>query len=157
MGAPARAHKIPINQGVLCDEVFAYRFHGLSQQLRMAEMYPILTGGSDRVAGRQAEDADSIMRPSISLKNHRDQVREVLQRFSMANPRIFGSTARGEDTEQSDLDILVDAPHGTSLYDLAGVELELEAILGCKVEVLTKGFLAPDIAERAEADLLPIP
>jgi len=63
------------------------------------------------------------MRPSISLENHRDQVREVLQRFRMANPRIFGSAARGEDTEQSDLDILVDAPNGTSLYDLAGVEL----------------------------------
>jgi uncharacterized protein len=109
------------------------------------------------VSGQDFEDADSIMRPSISLENHRDQVREVLQRFRMANPRIFGSAARGEDTEQSDLDILVDAPNGTSLYDLAGVEFELEAILGCKVEVLTKGFLAPDVAERAEADLLPIP
>jgi uncharacterized protein len=80
------------------------------------------------------------MRPSISLENHRDQVREVLQRFRMANPRIFGSAARGEDTEQSDLDILVDAPNGTSLYDLAGVELELEAILGCKVEVSPRAF-----------------
>jgi predicted nucleotidyltransferase len=75
----------------------------------------------------------------------------------MRNPRIFGSVTRGQDTEQSDLDILVDAPPGTSLYDLAGVEIELEAILGCKVEVLTKGFLAPDVAERADADLVPIP
>lgn len=97
------------------------------------------------------------MKPSISLEQRRDQVREVLQRFRMRNPRIFGSVARGQDTEQSDLDILVDAPPGTSLYDLAGVEIELEAILGCKVEVLTKGFLAPDVAERADADLVPIP
>jgi predicted nucleotidyltransferase len=97
------------------------------------------------------------MKPSISLEKHRDQVREVLERFRMGNPRIFGSAARGEDTEQSDLDIVVDAPPGTSLYDLAGVEIELEALLGCRVEVLTKGFLAPDIAERAEANLLPIP
>ena len=44
-----------------------------------------------------------------------------------------------------------------SLYDLAAVEIELQVILGCKVEVVTKGFLAPDVAERAEADLLPIP
>jgi predicted nucleotidyltransferase len=98
-----------------------------------------------------------MMRPSISLENNRDRVREVLGRFGMANPRIFGSAARGEDNDASDLDILVDAPTGTSLYDLAAVEIELEAILGCKVEVVTKGFLAPDIAERAEADLLPIP
>jgi uncharacterized protein len=100
---------------------------------------------------------DTTMKPSILLEKHRDQVREVLQRFRMENPRIFGSAARGEDTEQSDLDILVDVPPGTSLYDLAGVEIELEALLGCKVEVLTKGFLAPDVAEQTEADLVPIP
>jgi predicted nucleotidyltransferase len=100
---------------------------------------------------------DTTMKPSILLEKHRDQVREILQRFRMENPRIFGSAARGEDTEQSDLDILVDVPPGTSLYDLAGVEIELEALLGCKVEVLTKGFLAPDVAEQAEAGLVPIP
>src|SRR3954449_6278292 len=96
------------------------------------------------------------MRPSISLKNNRSGVREVLQRFGMTNPRVFGSAARGEDTDNSDLDILIDAPPGTSLYDLAAVEVELETILGCKVEVLTKGFLAPDVARRAEIDHLPI-
>lgn len=97
------------------------------------------------------------MKPSISLETHRDQVRNVLRRFGMENPRVFGSAARGEDTETSDLDVLVEAPQGTSLYDLAQIEIELEAILGCKVEVVTKDFLAPDIAERAEAELVPIP
>jgi predicted nucleotidyltransferase len=86
------------------------------------------------------------MRPSISLENNRSQVREVLQRFGMTNPRVFGSAARGEDTDKSDLDILVDAPPRTSLYDLAAVELELETILGCKVEVLTQGL--PGIRRR---------
>lgn len=75
----------------------------------------------------------------------------------MSNPRIFGSTSRNEDTEKSDLDILVDAPSGASLYDLAQVELELEAILGCKVDVLTKGFMAPDVLDHVEADLLLMP
>jgi predicted nucleotidyltransferase len=96
------------------------------------------------------------MRPSISLENNRSRVREVLRRFGMIIARVFGSAARGEDTDKSDLDVLVDAPPGTSLYDLAAVEVELETILGCKVEVLTKGFLAPDIAQRAEIDHLPI-
>jgi uncharacterized protein len=91
------------------------------------------------------------------LSEHAAQVRDVLARLGMTNPRIFGSASRGEDTERSDLDILVDASPSTSLYDLAQAEIELEAILGCRVEVMTKGFLAPDIAERAEADLLPIP
>jgi uncharacterized protein len=97
------------------------------------------------------------MRPSISIGKHRDQVREILDRAGLRNAKLFGSTARGEDTEKSDLDLLVDAPQGTTLYDLARVELELEALLGCKVEVLTEGFLAPDVASRAEADLTPIP
>jgi predicted nucleotidyltransferase len=124
--------------------------------LRIAAISSILRKGRDErlvKGGRYG----SIMRPSISLENNRSQVREVLQRFGMTNPRVFGSAARGEDTDKSDLDILVDAPPGTSLYDLAAVEVELETILGCKVEILTKGFLASDIAARAEIDLLPIP
>ena len=97
------------------------------------------------------------MRPSVSMAKHRDQVRRILERFRMDNPKIFGSAARGDDTEGSDLDILVEAPPGTTFYDLARVELELEGVLGCKVEVLTKASLSPDIAKNAEADLTPIP
>jgi predicted nucleotidyltransferase len=97
------------------------------------------------------------MRPSFSIARHRGQVREILERHRMANSRIFGSTARRDDADGSDLDILIEAPPGTTLYDLARVELELESVLGCKVEVLTKGFLAPDVAEDAEADLAAIP
>jgi predicted nucleotidyltransferase len=124
--------------------------------LRIAAISPILRKGRDERLVKE-EGAGSIMRPFISLENNRSQVREVLRRFGMTTPRVFGSAVRGEDTDKSDLDILVDAPPGTSLYDLAAVEVELETILGCKVEVLTKGFLASDIAERAEIDLLPIP
>jgi predicted nucleotidyltransferase len=97
------------------------------------------------------------MRPSISIAEHRDQVREILERAGMRNAKVFGSTARGEDTDGSDLDLLVEAPQGTTLYDLARIELQLEELLGCKVEVLTEGFLAPDVAENVEADLAPIP
>ena len=97
------------------------------------------------------------MKPSVALQAHREEVREVFERFRMRNPRIFGSTSRSEDTDNSDLDILVDASADASLYDLAQVEMELEAILGCKVEVLTKGFMAPDVLDRAETDLILMP
>jgi hypothetical protein len=97
------------------------------------------------------------MRPSASIAENRDRVREILERFRMGNPRIFGSAARGEDADGSDLDILVEAPPETTLYDLAQVELELESVLGCKVEVATKGFLAPDVAENVKPDLIPLP
>ncbi|WP_414642350.1 nucleotidyltransferase family protein [Bradyrhizobium sp.] len=74
----------------------------------------------------------------------------------MREPKVFGSVARGDDTEKSDLDILVEAPPGTTFYDLARIELELEEVLGCKVEVLTKSSLAPDVMENVEADLAPV-
>ncbi|MEA2896141.1 MAG: uncharacterized protein QOJ84_1756 [Bradyrhizobium sp.] len=97
------------------------------------------------------------MRPSTSIAEHGDQVREILDRAGLHNARLFGSAARGEDTDESDIDLLVEAPLGTTLYDLARVELALEDLLGCKVEVVTHGFLAPDVAKNVEADLTPIP
>jgi predicted nucleotidyltransferase len=97
------------------------------------------------------------MKPSVSIARHGNQVRQILDRFRMHNPRVFGSVARGTDTESSDLDILVEAPPGTTLYDLARAELELEEVLGCRVEVLTRASLAPDVADNVEADLTSIP
>jgi hypothetical protein len=97
------------------------------------------------------------MKPSVSMTRHGSQIRKILDRFRMRNPRVFGSVARGDDTDGSDLDILIEASPGTTLYDLARAELELEEVLGCRVEVLTKASLAPDIVENMEADLAPLP
>ena len=96
------------------------------------------------------------MRPSVSMARHRDQVHSIPERFGMRDPKVFGSVARGDDPEGSDLDSLVEAPSGTTLYDLARVELELQTIFGCKVEVVTRTSLAPDVAENVEADLAPV-
>lgn len=94
--------------------------------------------------------------PSALLSRHGDQVQKILRRFGMKNPRVFGSTARSEDTTQSDLDIVVDAPPGASLYDLSAAENELEQLLGIKVDLVTKGFLAADVALRVDLDAVPI-
>lgn len=96
------------------------------------------------------------MKPSDRLSAHRDRVLEILDRRKLQNPRLFGSAARREDGNASDLDILVDAPPGTSLFDLAAVEIELEQLLGCRIEVLTDGFLAPDVRDRVKSDLVPL-
>jgi predicted nucleotidyltransferase len=117
--------------------------------------------GSFRTAARKSIFEASAafgttMKSSLSLKMHMNEVGRILERRGMRNPRLFGSTARGEDTGRSDVDILVEAPPGTSLFDLADAELELEKLLGCKVEVMTRGFLAPDVAECIEADLIPL-
>ncbi len=115
---------------------------------------PYRRGRPQRMAGEEKEG--TVMKPSEALTNNLAEVRRILERSGMRNARLFGSAVRGED-RGSDLDILVEAPPGTSLYDLADIEIELEKLLGCKVEVMTKGFLSPDVAKRIEAELVPLP
>jgi predicted nucleotidyltransferase len=96
------------------------------------------------------------MKPSASLNAHLDQVIEVISRYPVRNPQIFGSAARGDDTEASDLDLLVEPNQDATFFDSALLELELESILGCRVDVLSQNGLAPDVAFRAASDLKPL-
>ena len=77
------------------------------------------------------------MKPSDALSLHRGDIRSLTQRFRVLNPRVFGSVLKGTDTEASDLDLLVDATEWTTLFDLCGLQVELEERLGVRVEVLT--------------------
>jgi predicted nucleotidyltransferase len=77
------------------------------------------------------------LKPSIALNLRREAVREAARRFRTANPRIFGSVLHGTDTGGSDLDLLVDALPGATLFDLGGLQFELEALLGVSVDLLT--------------------
>lgn len=88
------------------------------------------------------------MRPSEALEKNRQAIRDATKRFNAVNPRVFGSVARGEDRPDSDLDILVDALPGTTLFDLGGLLEELSALLGVEVDVVTSGGLRPDIRAR---------
>jgi len=96
------------------------------------------------------------MRPSEALAKNRNQVLEIIGRYPVSNPRVFGSVARGEDTEESDLDLVIDV-HGTfSYFDMARHALELEELLGCEVDIGTARSLKPFVAARVAADLRPI-
>jgi predicted nucleotidyltransferase len=81
------------------------------------------------------------MKPSAALDLNRVAVREVVGRYRTANPRVFGSVLAGTDTEESDLDLLVDTLPGTTLFDLGGLLDELEELLGVPVDLLTPGDL----------------
>ena len=72
------------------------------------------------------------MRPSEILAAKADEIREIIARYPVRNPRIFGSAARGDDAEGSDLDLLVDPLENTSLYDLAGLELNWPTCSGSR-------------------------
>ena len=81
------------------------------------------------------------MRPSITLSEKRELVIASVARHRAANPRVFGSVLRGQDGEGSDLDLLVDPLPGATLFDLGGLQMELEGLLGIRVDVLTPGDL----------------
>ena len=95
-------------------------------------------------------------RPSDAFASHRAAVRRIVLAHRAFNPRVFGSAARGEDTSASDLDLLVDTQETTSLFDLAAIELELEALLGCPVHVVTNGALKGALRARVLADAEPV-
>jgi len=83
------------------------------------------------------------MKPSQALQSHRDAIRSVVLAHRAVNPRIFGSVLSGQDTENSDLDILIDPTPSTTLMDIAAIQVKLENLLHVSVDVLTPDTL-PD-------------
>ncbi len=96
------------------------------------------------------------MKPSVALELKRDAVREAANRFHTGNPRIFGSVLHGADRDGSDLDILVDALPGTTLFDLGGLQIELEELLGVPVDVLTPDDLPRKFRQQVLSEARPI-
>jgi len=74
----------------------------------------------------------------------------------MLNPRVFGSVARNEDTEASDLDILVDTQPNTSLLDIAKLQLSLVKKLGIHVDVLTPKSLPESFRDQVVKNAIPV-
>ena len=91
------------------------------------------------------------MLPSELLRIHREEVFRILARYPMiSNVRIVGSVARGEDTENSDIDFLVDTAPGTTLFDIGGLYEDFEELLGVTVSIITSG---PHLGERMQISL----
>ena len=81
------------------------------------------------------------MKLSDRLAPHRAAIRRVVQAHHACNARIFGSVARGEDGEGSDLDVLIDPTPETTLLDIGAIRHELGQLLGVQVDVLTPNAL----------------
>ena len=95
------------------------------------------------------------MKPSEALAAHRDELRQLVSRYDLSRPRVFGSVLTGTDDEESDLDLLVDATSTTTLFTLAGLQHDAEELLGVPVSVLTPEELPAkfrdQVLERAQA------
>jgi uncharacterized protein len=96
------------------------------------------------------------VKPSVAFEAHRSSVRRVVEAHQARNPRVFGSIARGENTINSDLDLLVDTTGGTSLFYIPAIEIELERLMGIPVYVTTAGALRGALRERVLAEAAPV-
>ena len=96
------------------------------------------------------------MRPSDALHIHRDEIRRIVESRRARNPRVFGSVLHGNDTEESDLDILVDPTSETSIFDIGEIRYQLRTLLGVPVDVVTPKALHTRLRDRVISEALPV-
>ncbi len=94
----------------------------------------------------------------VAVAANHDALDEILDRYKAANPRIFGSVARGDATVTSDVDLLVDLlpEGGNELLRVAGIAEELSNILGRKVDVVAAPMLRSQVSATALDDAVPV-
>lgn len=96
------------------------------------------------------------MKPSEALRRNREQVRRIVAAHHARNARVFGSVLRGDDEEGSDLDILIDPTHETTLIDIGAIRHELRTLLKVDVDVLTPRGLPEKFRAQVLADAMPL-
>ncbi len=96
------------------------------------------------------------MKPSIAFETHREAIRRIVADHRASNPRVFGSVRQGCDTEDSDLDLLIDPTPDTTLFDIGAIRHELLALLGIPVDVLTPKALPEKFRAAVLAEAVPI-
>lgn len=96
------------------------------------------------------------MKPSDALALNRTAIRRVVEAHRARNARVFGSVVCGQDTDGSDLDILIDPTPETSLMDVAAIQLELQNLLGVSVDVLTPRALPEAFRSRVLSEAVPV-
>ena len=82
------------------------------------------------------------------LHSQRTAINALAKRYGVRNIRMFGSVMRGEANAESDIDLLVDMEPGRSLFDLGGFQMEMQTLLGRRVDVVTEKALHWYIRER---------
>ena len=96
------------------------------------------------------------MKLNDKIREQRNEILQIAQRYGAQNVRIFGSFARGEAREDSDIDVLVDLESGRSLFDLGGLLMDLQNLLGCRVDVVTEKGLRERIRNQVLKESIPL-
>ncbi|MEJ7655166.1 MAG: nucleotidyltransferase family protein [Chloroflexia bacterium] len=96
------------------------------------------------------------MRLDQLLEEKRGEILRIASKHGAREVRVFGSVARGEADLESDIDFLVELETGRSLLDLGGLQMELESLLGRRVDVVTVRGLKARIRERVLREAVPV-
>ena len=96
------------------------------------------------------------MKPSEALASNRAVIRQVVESHRARNARVFGSVLHGQDTDSSDLDLLIDPTSETTLMDVAAIQVELQRLLGVSVDVLTPRALPDSFRNHVLSEAVPI-
>lgn len=96
------------------------------------------------------------VKPSEALASNRAAIRHVVESHRARNARVFGSVLRGQDTDSSDLDILIDPTPETTLFDISAIRVELRKLLGVRVDVLTPNGLPDKFRAAVLAEASPV-
>ncbi len=95
-------------------------------------------------------------RASEIYNGHKAEIREIASRYPVANIRVFGSAIHGDDRDSSNIDLLVDALPEATLFDLGGLQDELQELLGIHVDLLTPGDLPPRFRASVIGEARPV-
>lgn len=90
------------------------------------------------------------------IKQRRNEILSLAEKYGAYNIRIFGSVARGQESENSDIDFLVDLRNDRSLWDLGGLWIELNDLLKVRIEVFTENTLKESIRRIASKEAIPL-
>ena len=96
------------------------------------------------------------MRPSDAVKAKRGEILALARNAGALGVRVFGSVARGEDTASSDLDLLINPGPQMSLFEFAGLRIDMEKLLGIRVDLVSEGGLHPLLRSRVLAEARPL-
>ncbi len=96
------------------------------------------------------------MKPSEILRANRTAIRNIVAAHRASNARVFGSVVHGCDTNDSDLDILVDALPEADLFDISAIQIELRNLLGVQVDVRTPLDLPAKFRKIVLAEAVPV-
>jgi len=91
-----------------------------------------------------------------TLRKRRDEILEIARRHGAKKIRVFGSIARGESGEESDIDLVVEYEPGTSLMDHGELIMDLQETLGCRVDVVSERGMRDRMKSRVEAEAVPL-